>query len=326
MEMENSDDRVYAAEKILKKRTRKRILETSESEEESSQVDITEREPPVKKEKLRIKEVPRKPETIKKPEIVKKDVISSPKIMITIPTTSLSSSNTPEKASPVSSAAGPIPKLMIPTEVEQVDDGVSSSSSDDQPIVSKDLIGAKRKAEVLSKESGKIGITIKKTTITNPLLSPKLKNEKKITAALPYTKEEEQDSSKSTIETISTVVPTIPAKKNSPPTKIYENKNTVKTEEPNTPEKLVSSSPENKNSSKENKFTNLMTNSNVKLLTSPKSAHPKLWLPKAQSTSNQIFITDVTVNLETVTIRECKTERGFFKSRQDMERNFTKAQ
>lgn len=35
--------------------------------------------------------------------------------------------------------------------------------------------------------------------------------------------------------------------------------------------------------------------------------------------ADEIFITDVTVNLKTVTIRECKTEKGFFKERDHKE-------
>jgi len=40
------------------------------------------------------------------------------------------------------------------------------------------------------------------------------------------------------------------------------------------------------------------------------------WLAK-QPLADQIVITDVTVNLKTVTIRECKTSSGFFKERDD---------
>lgn len=47
---------------------------------------------------------------------------------------------------------------------------------------------------------------------------------------------------------------------------------------------------------------------------SPEVAPPRLWLPKCHVT-DQIFITDVTVNSETATIRECKTEKGFFRER-----------
>lgn len=48
-------------------------------------------------------------------------------------------------------------------------------------------------------------------------------------------------------------------------------------------------------------------------LTSPGSEY---WLAR-NPVADQVFITDVTVNLKTVTIRECKTEKGFFKERDD---------
>lgn len=48
---------------------------------------------------------------------------------------------------------------------------------------------------------------------------------------------------------------------------------------------------------------------------SPKTVAPRLWLPKSRNT-DQVFITDVTVNLQTVTIRECKTGEGFFRERE----------
>jgi hypothetical protein len=47
------------------------------------------------------------------------------------------------------------------------------------------------------------------------------------------------------------------------------------------------------------------------LLTSPSSEYWHARNPVA----DQVFITDVTVNLKTVTIRECKTEKGFFRNR-----------
>lgn len=400
----DSDDRVYAAERILKKRIKKgkveyrvkwkgwsqrhntwepeenilddrlieifnrsqkystpkkqtgkkRVMEDTDSEDgDTSQVEIEEKEPPTKKEKIN---KAKEKETDKKINVKiekkqetnqKKEDVSSPKITVTIP--SNNNLNTP-KASPIIT----IPKIIIPPEVvtsQNEDSSHSSSSSDDQPIAeSKSDNKSKRKAEVLSKESGKIGITIKKTNITSPaitptsttvkpLLSPKIKIEKKspvLTPILPLPmiiKEEEQDSSSTTTETsVSSVsLSTEPIIEKKEQAEITESIS-IKVEEPKTPEKSPQVDESTKNtttttsSSKENKFTNLMTNSNMKLLTSPKSAHPKLWLPKTQSTSDQVFITDVTVNLETVTIRECKTERGFFKSRQEMERNLTTAQ
>lgn len=48
-------------------------------------------------------------------------------------------------------------------------------------------------------------------------------------------------------------------------------------------------------------------------LTSPGSQY---WISR-NPVADQVFITDVTVNLKTVTIRECKTGKGFFKERED---------
>lgn len=53
------------------------------------------------------------------------------------------------------------------------------------------------------------------------------------------------------------------------------------------------------------------------LLTSPGSDY---WLAR-NPVADQVFITDVTVNLKTVTIRECKTEKGFFKDREDSKKS-----
>ncbi|KAG5890562.1 hypothetical protein JTB14_028312 [Gonioctena quinquepunctata] len=52
---------------------------------------------------------------------------------------------------------------------------------------------------------------------------------------------------------------------------------------------------------------------NQPILTSHGSEY---WLAR-NPVADQVFITDVTVNLKTVTIRECKTEKGFFKERDD---------
>lgn len=49
------------------------------------------------------------------------------------------------------------------------------------------------------------------------------------------------------------------------------------------------------------------------IYTSPGSEY---WLAR-NPVADQVFITDVTVNLKTVTIRECKTEKGFFRERDD---------
>lgn len=59
-----------------------------------------------------------------------------------------------------------------------------------------------------------------------------------------------------------------------------------------------------------------INNNDMPVLTSPGSEY---WL-KRNPVADQVFITDVTVNLKTVTIRECKTEKGFFKDRNDNSR------
>lgn len=288
---------------IPKKQNRKRVLEESDSDEDASQVDEKEKEPVIKKEKIKVKELPKKPEA---PKIIKKEEAFTPKIPATVLSSSVNSTNVAIKTSPSASVS----KTVYPPDNITEADDASSSSSDDQPIVSKEVLGAKRKAEVLSKESGKIGVTIKKTSNSpiKQLLPAQIKLERN---PVPAPKDKEEDRSSSTTDSSNASTAAVDSK-DTPKAMIPEKPAPVKAEEPSTPEKAVS--PETKTSCKENKFTNLMTNSNMKLLTSPKSAHPRLWLPKAQSTSDQVFITDVTVNLETVTIRECKTERGFFKS------------
>lgn len=45
---------------------------------------------------------------------------------------------------------------------------------------------------------------------------------------------------------------------------------------------------------------------------------PEYWRNR-NPLADDIFITDVTVNLSTVTIRECKTEKGFFRERDGSE-------
>lgn len=300
---------------IPKKQIRKRVLEETDSDEDASQPEAVEKEPLIKKEKVKAKEPMKKPEPAK---CIKKEEAFNPKVPGTVLTSSLNSTNVVTKVSTSASA----PKTVYPHDTITEADDASSSSSDDQPIVSKEILGAKRKAEVLSKESGKIGVTIKKTLAT-PTKQP-LQTQIKIERTPIYAAKDNEDERHSPTTDLSNASTAVVDRKDTPKAKIPEKPVLVKAEEPITPEKAVS--PETKTSCKENKFTNLMTNSNMKLLTSPKSAHPRLWLPKAQSTSDQVFITDVTVNLETVTIRECKTERGFFKSRQDMERNLTKAQ
>ncbi|KAL0124237.1 hypothetical protein PUN28_006231 [Cardiocondyla obscurior] len=83
-------------------------------------------------------------------------------------------------------------------------------------------------------------------------------------------------------------------------------------------------SPNNNNNNNNNNTNN--NNSNVKQSDISKS---EIFVPLTNPgtdywharnpVADQVFITDVTVNLKTVTIRECKTEKGFFRERDPKE-------
>lgn len=203
-----------------------------------------------------------------------------------------------------SKATAQVPSLKISISCENNDNDTASNSSDDQPLSHKDLAGTKRKAEVLSKE-GKVGVTIK----TSPDESSAAKNQR---LDAPSTITPVTSGPKSEIKQAAPLSPDTPASRpesNIPP----QEKSAANGTANNVP-------PEEKAPKKptSNDFPPVSNNNTINkhqhLTLSPRAAPPQLWLPRAQVT-NQVFITDVTVNLETVTIRECKTERGFFKAR-----------
>ena len=215
------------------------------------------------------------------------------------------------------------PKLVKPLDTAEQD--TNSSSSDDQPIKGKDNSIAKRKVEVYSEESGRTGFTIKTSA-----LSPKSKG---IVDKKSLSTSEESSSSDASSRTLK-VAPVI-VKKTSPlkieprePTSILllkvdtktSTKDSMKESKELRTSKDLTLNVETPASNGKNNIADNVANTK-KVLTSPRSAHPKLWLPTSQPSTDQVFITDVTVNLETVTIRECKTERGFFKARDLEQRN-----
>lgn len=252
-------------------------------------------------------------------------------------------------------------QVKIKQEVDKEMD--SSDSSDDEVLCKKEIAQpeTKRKAEVLSKESGKIGITIKTSppssaapvVVSNVVKEEKLKREQEMMVTnVPESKPADSSSgsseakkvkkSPSTTETpeekvTSTVTTNNKEVSSSPvsqPVKAKEDSKpsstTVPSESTTKEEKLPPMTTKNQS---ENKPKPLETPSQpTPELTTPKKqtittvtsaeptspyhelASPRLWLPKF-NLSDQIFITDVTVNSETATIRECKTEKGFFKER-----------
>lgn len=178
-----------------------------------------------------------------------------------------------------------------------IEGDTNSSSSEDQPLRHKEVSGTKRKAEVLSKESGKIGVTIK----TSP---------------------EAQPPAKLICLEIATSSVTAPAKSAplSPETPASHPESDTPPEVPVVTPPRVEIIPENKVQPHDDEHKDSeAVNNNIPMHPVSPRAPPRLWFPSAR-VSDQIFITDVTVNLETVTIRECKTERGFFRAR-DMKNN-----
>ncbi|XP_055625230.1 polycomb group protein Pc [Toxorhynchites rutilus septentrionalis] len=371
--MEITDDRVYAAERIMKKRVRAGKVEylvkwkgwstrhnTWEPEEnilDIRLIDIFERSlrgnsTPKRKKKPVIEDsddddvpVPApttpavsaatpepEPEPVKeKPikDIVKKEkedkhnkkdrekeANESSKSTVVVAKSSSSSplSNVPKDKNIINEAAGSssggklpsqVPSLKISISCENNDNDTASNSSDDQPLSHKDPAGTKRKAEVLSKE-GKVGVTIK----TSPEECIPVKHQRLEAPSMvtPVTSGLKLD-----IKSAAPLSPDTPASRpesNIPPLEksaAIAAPNEVSSDESNAAKKSAS-----------NDFPPVSNNNTINkhqhLTLSPRAAPPQLWLPRGQPTG-QVFITDVTVNLETVTIRECKTERGFFKAR-----------
>lgn len=363
--MEITDDRVYAAERIMKKRVRAGKVEylvkwkgwstrhnTWEPEEnilDIRLIDIFERgnSTPKRRKKPVIEDSddddvpvpapavaavpavstpepepePEKPvkEIVKKEKEEKhnkkdKDLVESSKLSIASPKASSSSAliNTPKEKSTNLEAAGSssgksttqIPSLKISISCENNDNDTASNSSDDQPLSHKDLAGTKRKAEVLSKE-GKVGVTIK----TSSDESAAAKNQR---LEAPSTVTPITSGARSDIKPAAPLSPDTPASR--PESNIPALEKSAATGASNNvpPEEKAPKKPIS------NDFPPVSNNNTINkhqhLTLSPRAAPPQLWLPRAQAT-DQVFITDVTVNLETVTIRECKTERGFFKAR-----------
>lgn len=195
------------------------------------------------------------------------------------------------------------------------DPDTSSSSSEDQPLITHKealAIGTKRKAEVLSKESGKIGVTIKTSPSPENPSTPAIKVSFNLgESATPVAVATPEHNKQPVLAPLS---PETPASR--------PESDTPAVEQPPIP------SPANENGEAAAQLDptapSAAKKANLNVVpelpphhippVSPRTAAPRLWLPKARR-AEHVFITDVTVNLETVTIRECKTEQGFFRDR-----------
>ncbi|CAD6215625.1 GSCOCG00000437001-RA-CDS, partial [Cotesia congregata] len=286
----------------------------------------------------------------------------------------------------------PSPPKLLPAAGAATSFGVdsdSSNSSVDIPLLPRrEPAGTKRKAEVLSKESGKIGVTITTSPSSGGGSPPPPAN--KIPRLLPIKsnsapyhnhklngRRPSSSSVKSTPEEPLPAVPTTPApavqdKKrpeadvpHGPPPSLPRAQPAPLSPRIDTPLEQVEHKPKKRPLEKTDKSNGTVTNganghkspsptdayTNNNRLTSVVNGHhghinnnnnnnnhnnnnhsnnnnninTNLYIPLSSPgtdywharnpVADQVFITDVTVNLKTVTIRECKTEKGFFRER-----------
>ncbi|XP_017771840.1 PREDICTED: polycomb group protein Pc [Nicrophorus vespilloides] len=388
-------DHVYAAEKIIKKRIRKGIVEyyvkwkgwsnrhnTWEPEVnilDSRLIDLYERS--LHKENTPGKRGPKKnagktldriqaigaEEELRNSEEESQDESSSVKSIPKLDAAPIEDDETRASAEEETS-----PPTLTPATAIDIEN-TSSSSSEDRPIlsrlISEDPVGTKRKAEVLSKESGKIGVTITTSSPTSPS-PPPAKVQKTKPLSLPSSartngkKEDEASSGIPSASSAAVLTATAPRSADKRPSQIDPALPHTSTLEPASPKPVASRTddnqsaaaasqaistapaptstpappvlrPQNQQQHQQSHPEAVLNNKHVTVnghnnnihkteaeevshpppvaLTSPGSDY---WLAR-NPVADQVFITDVTVNLKTVTIRECKTEKGFFKERDD---------
>lgn len=212
----------------------------------------------------------------------------------------------------------PLPPQRVPTPPPVLEPEVESPPVEDS---SKREMGTKRKAEVLSRESGKIGVTI-----TTSGGSPSNKVPRLLGSGSPPTSpspvsSRRPSSGASQQPPVSPPPPTLaapPSPKMSPTTlSAPELIPAVPPELPTITESpMAQVTPIVEVAEEEEK--SLQNGLSDEEKTSTRVAIPSSHFWHAVNpVADQIFITDVTVNLKTVTIRECKTEKGFFRDRDE---------
>lgn len=371
--MEELGDRVYAAERIIKKRVRKGQVEyyvkwkgwgqkynTWEPEEnilDSRLIELYEKS--VHKSETGHKRGPKKKESHTAPQIETEDEggdesqDESPPVKSKVnestkpqtPVAIVEDDDTRAGSEEVSETSSAYKSQ----NVDDNDNSNSSSSEDRRPLITRIDVGTKRKAEVLSKESGKIGVTITTSSPTSasppPNKSQKLKHQSP-TSPRPnggrQLSKSEDDTPIPPASTPAALTATAPRSSTDKRPSISHQDATLphaSVKEPASPKPVAARTDEKRNA--DNKAAapvekiengcdvknvaplnghNIINNNNMAELTSPGSEY---WL-KRNPVADQVFITDVTVNSNkgtkvTVTIRECKTEKGFFKQREEQQ-------
>lgn len=194
----------------------------------------------------------------------------------------------------------------------------NSSSSEDLPLSSKNHpTNTKCKVEML--KSGKLLI---KTSPDGPPTAPP--SSKK---SSPSTSEQTATSASTPIKTesapLSPATPAsrpdqdIPVPTAPQPPKAVVIIDKVEAEPINNNTNQKSKENENNNSISKVVTAAVVASDDQQIIRKPVHHQPatRIWLPSKCKLSDKVVITDVTVNLKTVTIRECKTEQGFFKER-----------
>ncbi|XP_049781943.1 polycomb group protein Pc-like [Schistocerca cancellata] len=216
----------------------------------------------------------------------------------------------------------PIPTPAVQDAVETntaatVEDAIATSPRCDT--------GTKRKAEVLSQESGKIGVTITTSCASPvskaprlgspPLPSPQPISARRASQGSPCAGQAPPASGSPPPPTLITPpspkvgVTTLIAPELSP-----AQVNNVKNADSQTDTGSSHVSPVTEISTEGP--GNTVEEQSVKASRAPVIPSARYW-QTVNPVADQVFITDVTVNLKTVTIRECKTEKGFFRKRDE---------
>lgn len=237
-----------------------------------------------------------------------------------------------EKLSPVVKSA---PSLLVPSTPKQ-----SSKSPSPLPKPHK----VKRKAEVLSKESGKVGVTITTSPPVSESKLPKLQSPTNVqnTNSLPVGLSVQDGGRTPKRKSSEHAVPAVLTNQNSLAsenqhltlTAILQSTTTsVKSRDTLAAAAPISSRTSGEPARPQEDAATAVTQGaggqhhqvldtasvaetpthRLQYKTILANPGPEYWLARNPVVDN-VFITDVTVNLNTVTIRECKTEKGFFKS------------
>lgn len=236
-----------------------------------------------------------------------------------------------EKLSPMTKSA---PTLLLPSAPKQ-------SSKSPSPLPKSHKV--KRKAEVLSKESGKVGVTITTSPPVSESKMPKLQSPTNIqnVNSLPLVVLNQDGGRTPKRKSSENSLPAVLTNQNSPAsenqhitlTAILQSTTTsIKSRDTLAAAAPVSSRTSGEPARPQEDAATAVTQGaggqhqaldtasvaetptqHLQYKTILANPGPEYWLAR-NPVVDSVFITDVTVNLNTVTIRECKTEKGFFKS------------